>query len=122
MSEEIQCRSNCQSDSDHEVEFRHAPQDEPKTLLADVLKRCTINTDINAPKTKIEVFRGSCFRDFHCYFNKKWNMKKNSNCYEITFPGEDEGGLRREFYTGIYLFSLNNTLVFLEDGRFSKPS
>ena len=51
------------------------------------------------------VFRGSCFLDFHMFFKKPWNAKKFGKRYIVKFAGEDgidDGGVSREFYSGIY--------------------
>ena len=55
------------------------------------------------------IFRGSCFLDFHSYFSKSWNLKKIGKQYAIKFAGEDgidDGGVSREFYSGIYIYTV----------------
>jgi len=101
---------------------------DPKTMLASVIQNCCVKMDGNAPKIHLEVFRGSCFKDFHSYFNKTWNKTKSACCYDISFAGEsgqDEGGLRREFYTGtakvFFLPCIDNIMSKLSNKYINDP-
>lgn len=54
----------------------------------------------------LTVRRGFTFRDFHNFFSKSWNKRKQNHPYTVTFIGEaglDTGGVSREFYSGICL-------------------
>ena len=79
----------------------------PETLINQVLENCSAPIGEDCPKICIEVFRGNCFSDFRRYFNKKWYKDKPVCQYEISFAGEsgqDQGGVRREFYSGMSYF------------------
>ena len=52
---------------------------------------------------QVNIRRGFCFQDFVKAFRKKWNCKKKSYQYKISFIGEagvNNGGVSREFYAG----------------------
>ena len=54
---------------------------------------------------QVNIRRGFCFQDFVKAFRKKWNCKKKSCQYMISFIGEtgvDNNGVSQEFYTGWY--------------------
>ena len=80
----------------------------PETFKNQVLENCSVPIGEDCAKICIEVFRGNCFRDFHRYFiNKKWNKVKPVRQHEISFAGEsgqDQGGVRRKFYSGMSYF------------------
>ena len=52
---------------------------------------------------QLNIRRDFCFQDFVKVFRKKWNGKKKSCQYIISFTGEagaDNGGISQEFYAG----------------------
>ena len=79
-----------------------------RELLEKIISNCGVDI-INMETMRITIFRGSCFNDFHKHFCKPWIQKKDPFCrYEFKFGGEeaiDEGGVSREFFTGIYIYS-----------------
>lgn len=71
---------------------------------------------IEEESLNITIFRGSCFKDFYKYFLKPWNMAKKSLRYTYNFAGEsgiDEGGVSREFYTGIEIMNDFSIITFV---------
>ena len=74
-----------------------------REMLQNAMVSCGV--DIKKTPISITVFRGSCFNDFYKHFRKPWIAKLDPCCrYEVKFAGEDaidEGGVSREFYTGM---------------------
>ena len=124
MLREIHCdKDSGNIDEDHDIEVvimvenkqNLEEHSKPATLINQVLENCSVPIGEDCPKICIEVFRGNCFSDFHRYFKKTWNKDKPVCQYEISFAGEsgqDQGGVRREFYSGrsyfyfLYIFVL----------------
>ena len=60
---------------------------------------------------QLNIGKGYCFQDFTKAFRKNWNFKKRNNQYMASFIGEveiDNGGIFREFYSGLFKFGLLN--------------
>ena len=79
-----------------------------KVCVKDVnseVQKCGIDFSA-APHVVFVVFRGRCFSDFQRFFSKPWNQSKICHRYIVKFAGEegiDEGGISREFFTGMLL-------------------
>ena len=93
---------------------------EIKKAVAKVISQVGVDITNQENRIKLIVFRGNCFTDFHYYFKKLWNKRQGSRI-TIKYAGEDgidEGGVSREFYTGIYTDSYKYLfMLFYEKTR-----
>ena len=72
---------------------------------------------------QLNIRRGFCFQDFVKAFRKKWNGKKKSYQYIISFireAGVDNCGVSREFYAGWDCKFLLETVYAVNIIHFSK--
>ena len=72
---------------------------------------------------QLNIRRAFCFQDFIKAFRKKWNGKKKSYQYTVSFIRKavvDNGGVSREFYAGWDFKLLLETVYAANIIHFSK--
>ena len=69
-----------------------------------LIKQC----DLKNEEVLINIRRQNAFEDFRKFFGKSWNRKNLNTNYKFSFIGEpaiDIGGVSREFYSGLSIYS-----------------